>query len=106
MRRPPTTDTPLSFADINPGETYSTDDVGRLLKVSHRTITRMVSLGRLKPLPMPMQRPYRFLGASLLALLGDQAKTLEMVPESPTARTRRANEAMDRFRKISGRKAK
>lgn len=95
---------PLSdWRDVNPGVAYSTADLAGLMGVSEETALRWARAGRVASLPrVCAQTPYRFLGAELLKLLGDQAAGLTGPSETPSQRATRAEAAKRRVRQLAG----
>ncbi len=90
------------WGDVKPGVTYSTADLAGLMGVSEGTVLRWVHAGRLSFLPrVSAQAHYRFLGAELLKLLGDQAGALGEPSETVRQREARAEAARERVRQLA-----
>lgn len=87
----------MTAADIEPGKVYAIADVASVFGITEWSVRVWAKSGRLAPLPRlgPRDR-YRFLGLTLLRLLGEEAKSLPAPHESRAEREARAKADWDR----------
>jgi hypothetical protein len=90
------------WQEVQPGRVYSAADVASLLGVSVSTVISRARGGRIRHLPrLSPKEPLRFLGASLLALLGDVGAALARGGETTGERAARAEAAKRRVRELA-----
>lgn len=97
----PSTQPPKDFTEVKPGAVYTVADVAGLLKLKTDAIRDWVRDGKLAALPRPSPKaPIRILGSAVLAMLGEQARSLPGPSETKAERKKRSEEAMDEMRRL------
>jgi len=90
----------VTAADLDPGKVYSLADAAALFGVCPWTVRQWARAGRLPSLPRAGERGrYRFLGLSLLRLLGDEVKALPAPSETKAELEARGKAALERIQR-------